>query len=181
MSLPLVSLESVSATIADHKMVSPKILQEEWHWQNDYGALCWDLEVQNSIPYLEQRRALKKSPTVFDAQHNNCSLFKLCMHCNTRSSTVHCTVCNNFADGMEIITNSTPTLEQQADRHWRIVLPDRQKVPMLVTMWSVLFDNFANSVAIITPIDRIQCGKLPIVVQLLCQYKSSISQFYDKL
>ena len=65
MSLPLVSLESVSATIADHKMVSPKILQEEWHWQNDYGALCWDLEVQNSIPYLEQRRALKKWPTVF--------------------------------------------------------------------------------------------------------------------
>ena len=136
MSLPLVSLESVSATIADHKMVSPKILQEEWHWQNDYGALCWDLEVQNSIPYLEQRRALKKSPTVFDAQHNNCSLFKLCMHCNTRSSTVHCTVCNNFADGMEIITNSTPTLEQQADRHWRIVLLDRQKVPMIATMWS---------------------------------------------
>ena len=129
MSLPLVSLESVSATIADHKMVSPKILQEEWHWQNDYGALCWDLEVQNSIPYLEQRRALKKSPTVFDAQHNNCS--------SCACIAIHeAALCNNFADGMEIITNSTPTLEQQADRHWRIVLLDRQKVPMIATMWS---------------------------------------------
>ena len=72
--------------------------EAEWHWQNELS------------------RGINSALQIFST-HSRCNLHSSC-----------CAIVrlDNFADAMEVITDSTPTFQQQ-NWHWQIMLGDRQK------------------------------------------------------
>ena len=76
--------------------------EAEWHWQNELS------------------RGINSALQIFST-HSRCNLHSSC-----------CAIVrlDNFADAMEVITDSTPTFQQQ-NWHWQIMLGDRQKFSML--------------------------------------------------
>ena len=97
---------SCQSMAAANKCSLPNFTAEaEWHWQNELG-------LSRAASTVRCR----------DSQHILGAIYTLAV----------VQLCNgdNFADAMEVITDSTPTFQQQ-NWHWQIMLGDRQKFSML--------------------------------------------------
>ena len=104
---PAVNLYQLPIHGCTEQMFSPQFhrMEAEWHWQNELG-------LSRAASTVRCR----------DSQHILGAIYTLAV----------VQLCNrdNFADAMEVITDSTPTFQQQ-NWHWQIMLGDRQKFSML--------------------------------------------------
>ena len=93
------SLSAANPWLQWTNVLSPISQEAEWHWQNELGRAASTVRCR-------------------DSQHILGAIYTLAV----------VQLCNrdNFADAMEVITDSTPTFQQQ-NWHWQIMLGDRQK------------------------------------------------------